>query len=419
MLAGLVTAVAAIRPVDVLPLLPIVLHVLLQVARLLTSGSSGKRTAWRAICAAGLVTCVLCAAYLVLHWSIYGFEPSPYMKIVRQIGLQPSIIPFRYFMNFVDPRPFFGTDPGILERYPLVMVGLWGLIFVTLFVHRLLAIATAIWIALALYLAYPDLPPVELWQHQLLHYWKWLFPVLALLSLVAVQEIAHDWQWHRGLLTAMTALPFVVITLQADARPVSAHVATNGKQVDLALDGDGPIHGLKLSGIIGGETAINLGEHSLVTGTRTLRRLHDFHAVQGGDAVFLVLNRPLRSATLRLTLGADVRAETVAALALQARFALRNPFTIRHLGGPSFARARYLFSLSSLGECPGEKARADASPARDSEFIRLGYRAVLSREPDEPGFLNACNALVGGSVERPQLIERLVNSPEFASRPRE
>ena len=424
LLAGLVTAVAAIRPVDVLPLLPVVLHVLLQVARLLTSGSSGKRTAWRAIGAAGLVTCLLCAAYLVLHWSIYGFEPSPYMKIVRQIGLQPSIIPFRYFMNFVDPRPFFGTDAGILERYPLVMVGLWSLIFVTLFVRRLLAIATAIWMALALYLAYPDFPPTALWHYHQLHYWKWLFPVLALLSLVAVQEIAHDWQWHRGLLAAMIALPFVVITLQADARPVSVHVATNGKHVDLALDGDGSIHGLKLSGLIGGEDAINLGEHSLVTDRRTLRSLsgskvdHDFHAVRVGDAVFLVLNRPLRSATLRLILGADVRAETVTALALQARFALRNPFTTRHLGGPAFARARYLLSQSSQGECPGEKPRAGAYPARDSEFIRLGYRAVLGREPDEPGFLAACNALLGGSVGRPQFIERLVNSPEFASRPR-
>jgi Domain of unknown function (DUF4214) len=396
LLAGLVTAVPAIRPVDVLPLLPVVLHVLLQVARLRTSGS-----------------------YLVLHWSIYGFAPSPYLKVVRQIGLQPAIIPFRYFMNFVDPRPFFGTDAGILERYPLVMVGLWGLIFVTLFVRRLLAIATAIWMALALYLAYPDLPPTALWQYHLIHYWKWLFPVLALLSLAAVQELAHDGQWHRGLLAALTALPFVVLTLQADAYPVSVHVATDGKHVDLALDGDGPIHGLRLSGISGGKEAIYFDEHSLVTGTRTLRRISDFHTVQVGDAVFLVLNRPLRSATLRLTLGADVRAETVTAVALQARVAVRNPFTTRHLGGPAFARARYLFSQASQRECPGEKPRADAYPARDSEFIRLGYRAVLGRDPDELGFLVACNALVGGSVGRPQFIERLVNSPEFVSRPRE
>lgn len=64
--------------------------------------------------------------------------------------------------------------------------------------------------------------------------------------------------------------------------------------------------------------------------------------------------------------------------------------------------------------CPGESQTQvpKAGLLSNSQFIYFSYATILNRQPGMGGFNGACNGLESG-MSRVQLIESMINSPEF------
>lgn len=296
-----VCVVTAIRPVDAFPLLPLVLHTAWCVAR-----SAGPPIRWRLL-ALRVATPVASAAVVVvaygcLHVSLYGFEPSPYMEHSRFVGLQPAIVPFRFFVIFGDPRPFFGHGAGLLERFPLVIVGLWGLVHATLFVPPLRVMAGAVWISLLTYLAYADFLPSAIWRFYLVHYWKWTFPALALLAGASSVRVVATRSWAKALLALAVVVPIASSTLHADEVPTAGVQRVDARVLEIETPERRRVAAVAIRGIEGDGYAVLHGDHSLLLDGARLRHLRDFRMVREEDVVHLVLHRPREASAMRLEL---------------------------------------------------------------------------------------------------------------------
>lgn len=64
--------------------------------------------------------------------------------------------------------------------------------------------------------------------------------------------------------------------------------------------------------------------------------------------------------------------------------------------------------------CPGESQNQapKSGVLSNSQFIYFAYATVLNRQPDMPGFTNACKGLEAG-IPRVQLVNSMTTSPEF------
>ncbi len=407
-LAALVAAVAAFRPVEVLPLIPVVVHVawilLHRAAR-----ERCRRDAMLPIIAGALGGTLVLAAYAALHVAIYGWRKSPYMGNIGDLGLDPAIIPFRAFVLLLNPRPFYGVGEGVVERYPLFLVGLWGLAYAMLFVASARVIGAAVLIALVSYLAFVDFLPSGIWTYHNIHYWKWLFPLLGLLALVAARH-ALNTGWRRALGVAIAFAPLAFVHLDARVQPPIALAPQGAHSISLNSLPGTPITALRLTGVEGGETDVYLGTHFIETRSHRLRHFSDFRLVRvAADDLRLVFTRPVRldGALLQLDERVVVRANPEAS-ALEPRLALRWPWR----ASQSEVRSHAAPSLPRL--CKGEESRpVDGS---HGEFVHQTYRALLGREPDETGFRDNCSLLTSGKVSRQDVVQGIKRSAEYRAR---
>lgn len=410
MTAGIVL-VAAFRPIDSTPLLPIALHVAWRTLRPNGTGVPSARRVLVPIATAVALT----AAYLSLHFAIYGAKPSVYMQESAEFGLDPFNIPFRFAVIFSDPTPFFGQGTGLLQRYPLVSVGLWALVYVTIGCRTLLGVAAAVWISLFIYLAFPAFLPSGIWRYMNIHYWKWLFPIMALLTFVAVRDVREKRNRVALLLSIAVTAPLVLVSLKAvPTSPTDVQVA-DGNRVTLSAGQALPIAAFKLQGVSGGETAAYFGDHRLVLGNRTLKHISDFRVTRVGEFIFVTLNRPavVSEATLifdkRLTIAPQFQATL-----LRPEVGLRNPFVRKKSEGDWLISWRAAPKAAHM--CHGEVARNDVFPKLEGEFIHSAYEALLGRPPDAENFARACEALVSGRMTRNELVEAILESPERRAR---
>jgi len=330
------------------------------------------------------------------------------------LGLDPGIIPFRYAVIFGNPRPFFGEGTGLLERYPLMSIGLWALVYLTFWVRSIFAVTAAIWISFMLYLAYPDFLPSGVWRYLNIHYWKWLFPVLAVLTLVALRD-AWTKRRHLAVLVsvALTA-PLVIASLKADASaPKDTQI--RGQEIRLVADHPVAVAAIRLKGVEGGDFETYFGDHQLTLGSRSLRHIADFRMMRVADEVFVVPNRPLEASEALLVL--DPRLAITSAFQaslIQPKLGLRNPFRSRLSEADRLIPWRAMPKADQ--KCAKETARTDVYPSSDGEFINLAYVALLGRLPDAESFINSCDAVVSGRLKRGELIQTILKSPEYSAR---
>lgn len=417
LVGALAAVVIAIRPTDGLPLVPVAVHLLSVVARSWAAGTVSRWNAIRALGSGIVAFGSIVSAYALLHVSIYGFKSSAYMAVAAQLGLDPPSVPFRFFVIFGDPRPFFGEGVGILERYPTVAIGLFGLIYTSVFWRRFVGIPAAVWLTFGLYLAFVDFLPSGLWRYNNIHYFSWTFPFLALLTFVAVAQILREGRVARALVALVVAVPLVILGLSAGEQPVQSIQVVSGNEVHLASSGKRSIAAVRLEGIEGSQNAIYFGDHVIDVDGARLKHIRDFRIVSANQSVYLIFNHPLMAELLRISLAPDLSVGgSLTAVFLQPRVSVRNLFVRRSGIGAALPRGRQISGNATLGDCPGEVAKVGIAPAKDSDFIRLAYRAVLGRDPDPVGFASGCEALQRGLVSRKQFIEGLVASPEFRAR---
>nr|WP_321984161.1 hypothetical protein [uncultured Lichenicoccus sp.] len=138
--------------------------------------------------------CVVVVPYAVLYLAIYGPHPSQYMLNSRIIGFRFSLLPFKTVMLLISPRPWFPTGSGLLERLPWIGLGFAGMLLIQSQPagaprRGMVMLALMILAYFALFFSYVDLLPSGLWLYRNVHYFKWLFPGLALFGVMFLREL--------------------------------------------------------------------------------------------------------------------------------------------------------------------------------------------------------------------------------------
>ncbi len=145
------------------------------------------------------------------HWAVFGQAPGAYVALSGRIGFEWRLLPMRWVVLMLDPRPLLSDGQGLIGAFPWIAPGIAGMAAALAAAPgrraHLLVIAVAA-AELALMLCYRDLHPTELWRFELYHYFVWLPPLAA--SYVAV--LLHL-LWRPGRLRAAAAALAVVPAL--------------------------------------------------------------------------------------------------------------------------------------------------------------------------------------------------------------
>jgi hypothetical protein len=138
-----------------------------------------------------------------VHLLVFGLAPGPYVTLSGRIGFEWRLLPMRWVLLMLDPRPLLSDGQGLIGAFPSIAPGIAGmaaaLATATQRRAHLLVIAVAV-AELALMLCYRDLHPTELWRFELYHYFVWLPPLAALYVAVLLRLL-----WRPGRLRAAAA----------------------------------------------------------------------------------------------------------------------------------------------------------------------------------------------------------------------
>ena len=211
-------------------------------------------------------------AYGLLHLAIFGPQASDYMKLSAAFGFDFTHIGWKAQTILIDAGPFFPQSDGVIERIPWLPIGAAGLIAAALRPdRRLLALLLGVpaVVYLVLMLAYADLVASNLWAFRLIHYFKWLTPLLALFAFDFVRAIPN-----RKALSCFAA----AIVLAATSLHYDAVTALPGEPAKLLVFADPQSDGGPL-----------MNARTIVTDRAgRLRNLLDYHQAQvGGGRVHM------------------------------------------------------------------------------------------------------------------------------------
>lgn len=176
-------------------------------------GEIDARRVLAAALSGGAALAASLALALGLHVMIYGPAASPYMVGASALGFTTANLPWRAFVLLIEPRLWFSDGTGLLQRLPWLVLTLVGLGVVWRFGAALFSVAVAAVICVLLYICFVDLSPIGLWRYGNIHYFKWTWPVFALLALLGIQQL-----WRRDVVAIATAA-VLVIPLSLNARP--------------------------------------------------------------------------------------------------------------------------------------------------------------------------------------------------------
>jgi hypothetical protein len=176
------------------------------------------------------------AAYALLFLSIHP-GTSDYIELSRAYGLNPADLGFKAFVLLVEPRGWFGTGEGLLAAMPWLIFGAAGLI---LALRRPLAacLALAALVNVFTILTYVDMLPTGLWRYHNIHYFKWLWPLFGLGTLLFVRVFRSDWRPATAVLAGLVLLS----GFRADRVPVAADAPARALEFDAAGLSEGNIY---------------------------------------------------------------------------------------------------------------------------------------------------------------------------------
>jgi len=414
-LALLFVAVIAVRPTDVMPLVPLAVHLAIGLVR---AWQTGDRRAVLSVAVWGGATALAgLAAYAALHVAIYGWSASPYMKVAKTLGFDFRSIPYKYALIFGEPREFYGSGLGIFARYPIAVLGLFGVIYALLFGRNTRTLALVVVASIGLYLAFTDFHPGNVWRYKLIHYIAWTLPVTFLLAFVAVSEAATRRRWSSAVIALVLATLLATVSLRARGEAPPVQVTVRGDMLSLQFAEPASLLAYRIDGVrkSNGRASPPLYAKALADGV-TWSSVSDYRVSDVEGSTFVLFNRPQRLTRFDLPIEPGADATGATAVALVPRLALRLPrrrleegTTVARMPSPGEQQA-------VIQRCPGEHARPNAHPALDSDYLRAVYRSVLGREPDASGFEGGCQLLVSGAVTRAQLLRSMMDSEEFHAR---
>lgn len=206
------------RPADAI--VPVILG-LCMAAALLRQGA----LTFRIVAATAGAAAVALLAYAALHLAIYGAATSDYMRLSSEIGLSFAHPVWKAWVLLVDPGAWFAGEVGLLGMARWLPLGIAGAgyaiwsrrgserfylacLFVTAAAHILMLTT------------YVDLLPTGLARFNVVHYFKWTFPLFALAAWLWLREVRarpKPTLASLAVVVAITGLRFNAVPAAPDA----------------------------------------------------------------------------------------------------------------------------------------------------------------------------------------------------------
>lgn len=253
--------------------------------------------------AMGVGLCIGLGLFILFNWILSGKFIGGYVQNTASYsGYFPLDIPRRAFFLFLDSDTvFLAPGSSITDKFPWMVLSAAG-VLLALFkgnaLSKILA-ATLAW-QFFLYSAYGDLTPISMWRWLNVHYFKWMFPYLALFAWLAIRWTVSPISlvaWRKSIasivalalaLILISSLRFKVMTAPLEASLVSgdsAHVMfkPHGARLDF----------LDVRGISGGFDETYTGSQLMVADGRLLKHGRDFRMLQAPWGVRIQFNRTI------------------------------------------------------------------------------------------------------------------------------
>ena len=320
------TFVFAFRPTDVLP--TVAGPALCMSLALFAGGEKRGRQALTCILTAlggaGLAALLTAALYV----PEFGWKTSAYLRLSARIGLDAGLIPLHWVTLFIDPKPVYQDGQGLIAVFPWLATGFCGLIVASLCArsrddalsHTAVLVTTAVYITI--YLAYRDLNPPGLFRYQNYHYFKWIFPLAGVYTLILMHRLCTQ---RRAIavaaIAALCLLPWRVKLV--DVRRLDGHVTSTNTiffQANLSSVDDGVI----FRGT-GDWWQIYYGGSTLVNSRGVFVPVYDYRLTPRFDGYMLMMMRPAGSGSMRLHLPPGIRMEDALPVAVHQHISFGLP----------------------------------------------------------------------------------------------
>jgi len=195
-----------------------------------------------------------------------------YIQVQIAKGYYPADLLEKFVSLWIDGNTLYGvSDTALTKHYPWLFISLAALVW--MFVQgdtALRVVAVAISVMFIIYMPYADLLPNGLWYYFNIHYFKWVFPYLALFAWLLTVQTVNAWQQRQGRFLPtlfLVGIPFLLLSLQfvVDVSPVSNHTNKNLSSIEIDLP-DKPIDFVDIKGLTGGFSAVYFGGASFISG---------------------------------------------------------------------------------------------------------------------------------------------------------
>lgn len=297
--------VGAIRPTDAVALAPIFVHLVMHEWRRWGNANGHEHQRLLRSTAFGIAAAFfLLGLYLLLHLAVYGTAVSEYSRVAAAFGLDPSLIPLRYFLLFNSPRDFYGDGLGILEKYPLLVFGIFGLVYSLMFC-RFKAIPLVVMSSLAIYLSFVDFLPSGLWRYANVHYLKWTFPVMVLLAFKSIGEVVMGATWVRAGAAFALVAPLTLLGVRGEVMGAVVVESRNGKDFVIHSSVPASYLAIRFKEAQGSFHSLYFDHHQLEIGNTTLSNTYDFRGVLLNGQANVVLHRPQSFSLARFRFSPD------------------------------------------------------------------------------------------------------------------
>jgi hypothetical protein len=303
----LASAVLIIRPTDVISTAPVFVFLAANAAIGLHRSRHGRTgnhpdnaaydvsPATLAYLTAGGLAGLSCV--VLVYYAIYGWAASPYLALSQDIGFIFSALPIKLYVLFIDPTSIYGLGTGILRAYPWIFLSLIGIVCCLLERSRLSMVTVCILVHTFFYACYADLLPTNIWHFKLIHYLKWIFPLLGLFAWLTVKNVLSG---HRIGSTAVAAVGLIfLLSVHVDLKRVDAVASTaspSGFQASFAdMAGLAAIDVPMTGGSLG---IMHVWPVSLDADGKSLRRYAEFLSAPQVFGLRIILTRSVHAATI-------------------------------------------------------------------------------------------------------------------------
>ena len=255
------------------------------------------------------------ALMAAFNLQVYEHVTSPYRQVMRDIGLDLVTIPKKFVSLFNDGASVFLTPKQTFIRgYPWLALTMAMIPSVLAFGPRILRLITVIaCLHVALYLAFGDLLPNNLYTFHAIHYFKLWIPYFALIAAAGLLSL------YRA--RASAAAPYVAaggVALAALLCPLGFRftvepirttlVAPHTITVEPASGSEATLDSIDFPAL-SSDTALKylIGANQVVADDKRLRLLGDVHLLKGAFGLRAMFTRQLTFHRLVITLDDSFR----------------------------------------------------------------------------------------------------------------